>query len=692
MKNYAKQPQYARRRWLIPTAEVPLTNLVRESIVDEATLPLRLTACTPCFRAEAGAAGKDTRGMIRQHQFTKVELVSITTPEQSKDEHERMLACAEEVLRRLGLHYRVITLCTGDMGFASQKTYDIEVWLPGQNMYREISSCSVCGDFQARRMMARYRGKDGKPALRPHAQRLGRRGRPRADRGDGNLSAGRRLDRGAGRAAPYMGGIKKIEKKADAHPRHQRRRHPRAGPRSLRGDRARAVRRRLGGRAGERPVRRVAFALAQRSAAAAPDRRAALRGEGHADRLRHHGRAPHPAGKAPDLVLSGVNRGRNAAEDVLYSGTVAGAKEASVLGIPSFALSQAYTSASKQQPHWQTAIDHAPDIIRRVLKEGIPRDVLVNVNFPDCPPGAVKGIAVSTQGKRDQQLLHIDARHDGRGNPYYWIAYARGARPTGKDGTDLAALADNRISVTPLRLDLTDQPFLTKLAELFSGPNSEGRRADRAKSEQRMEFMLTLRRRGISDQAVLRAMDEVPREHFVEPRVRRQRLCRPGAADRLRPDHQPALCRRLHDRAARGAAGPSRARGRHRLGLSGGGAVAARPRGGHDRALPHARRQRARRGLKTLGYDNVEVLLGDGLGGVPMRAPFDRIIVTAAAESIPPALVDATRRGRHHGAAARAARRRAGARQADQDRQGVEREDLIPVRFVPLLPGQAREL
>jgi seryl-tRNA synthetase len=148
------------RLGLIPTAEVPLTNLVRESITDEAQLPMRLTACTPCFRAEAGAAGKDTRGMIRQHQFTKVELVSITTPEQSRDEHERMLACAEEVLRRLDLHYRVVTLCTGDMGFAAQKTYDIEVWLPGQNMYREISSCSVCGDFQARRMNARYRGKD----------------------------------------------------------------------------------------------------------------------------------------------------------------------------------------------------------------------------------------------------------------------------------------------------------------------------------------------------------------------------------------------------------------------------------------------------------------------------------------------------------------------------------------------------
>jgi seryl-tRNA synthetase len=150
------------RLWLIPTAEVPLTNLVRESIVDEDKLPMRLTACTPCFRAEAGAAGKDTRGMIRQHQFTKVELVSITTPEQSRAEHERMLSCAEEILKKLDLHYRVMTLCTGDMGFASQKTYDIEVWLPGQNMHREISSCSVCGEFQARRMNARFRGKDGK--------------------------------------------------------------------------------------------------------------------------------------------------------------------------------------------------------------------------------------------------------------------------------------------------------------------------------------------------------------------------------------------------------------------------------------------------------------------------------------------------------------------------------------------------
>jgi seryl-tRNA synthetase len=148
--------------WLIPTAEVPLTNLVRDSIRDEAELPIRVTAYTPCFRAEAGAAGKDTRGMIRQHQFSKVELVSITTPEQSADEHERMLNCAEEVLKRLGLAYRTMLLCSGDMGFAAQKTYDIEVWLPAQNRYREISSCSLCGDFQARRMQARFRPKAGK--------------------------------------------------------------------------------------------------------------------------------------------------------------------------------------------------------------------------------------------------------------------------------------------------------------------------------------------------------------------------------------------------------------------------------------------------------------------------------------------------------------------------------------------------
>ncbi len=148
--------------WLIPTAEVPLTNLVAGEILDETQLPMRLTAMTWCFRSEAGAAGKDTRGMLRQHQFTKVELVSIAHPDASEAEHERMTGCAEEVLKRLGLPFRTVVLCIGDMGFSARKTYDIEVWLPGQGRYREISSCSNCGDFQARRMKARFRPKGEK--------------------------------------------------------------------------------------------------------------------------------------------------------------------------------------------------------------------------------------------------------------------------------------------------------------------------------------------------------------------------------------------------------------------------------------------------------------------------------------------------------------------------------------------------
>ncbi len=154
--------------WLIPTAEASLTNIVREKVLDEKDLPIRMTAYTPCFRAEAGAAGRDTRGMIRQHQFSKVELVSIATPEQAEAEHERMLGCAEEVLKRLKLAFRTIVLCTGDMGFGSRKTYDIEVWLPGQNAYREISSCSQFGDFQARRMEARCKAGDAKAARYVH--------------------------------------------------------------------------------------------------------------------------------------------------------------------------------------------------------------------------------------------------------------------------------------------------------------------------------------------------------------------------------------------------------------------------------------------------------------------------------------------------------------------------------------------
>jgi seryl-tRNA synthetase len=200
-------------RWLIPTAEVSLTNYVREEILDEDKLPLRFTAWTPCFRAEAGAAGKDTRGMIRMHQFSKVELVSIAAPEQSDAEHERMTDCAQEILKRLNLHHRVVTLCAGDMGFSAKKTYDIEVWLPGQGRFREISSCSNCGEFQARRMQARYRGKDGK--VKGYVHTLNGSGLAvgrtliaileNYQNADGSIAVPDALK-------PYMGGLERIEK------------------------------------------------------------------------------------------------------------------------------------------------------------------------------------------------------------------------------------------------------------------------------------------------------------------------------------------------------------------------------------------------------------------------------------------------------------------------------------------------
>ena len=172
-------------------------------------------------------------------------------------------------------------------------------------------------------------------------------------------------------------------------------------------------------------------------------------------------------GKMPDLVLSGVNRGRNAGEDVIYSGTVAGAVEGTVIGVPSLALSQAYASRSGRPPYWETGLRYGPDIIRRVMAQGIPRDVLVNVNFPDCAPDDVKRIAVTAQGRRRQERVQIDKRKDGRGNPYYWIAYMRHGFVPAEDGTDLAALDEHCIAVTPLRLDMTDEPYMTKLAELF---------------------------------------------------------------------------------------------------------------------------------------------------------------------------------------------------------------------------------
>ena len=202
-------------RYLIPTAEVTLTNLVAGDILDQEKLPLRFTALTPSFRSEAGSAGRDTRGMLRQHQFWKCELVSITDVESSIDEHERMTACAEEVLKRLGLHFRTMTLCTGDMGFGARKTYDLEVWLPGQNTYREISSCSVCGDFQARRMDARYRGKGDKATKFVHTLNGSGTAVGRCLiavlenylNEDGSVTIPDAL-------LPYMGGLKRIEKTA----------------------------------------------------------------------------------------------------------------------------------------------------------------------------------------------------------------------------------------------------------------------------------------------------------------------------------------------------------------------------------------------------------------------------------------------------------------------------------------------
>ena len=202
-------------RWLIPTAEVPLTNMVREQVLGAGDLPLRFTALTPCFRSEAGSAGRDTRGMLRQHQFYKVELVSVTDEDSSIAEHERMTAAAEEVLKRLGLSYRVVTLCAGDMGFGARKTYDIEVWLPGQDAFREISSCSVCGDFQARRMGTRYRVEGEKAARYVHTLNGSGVAVGRAliavmenyQNEDGSITVPEAL-------RPYMGGLERIERTA----------------------------------------------------------------------------------------------------------------------------------------------------------------------------------------------------------------------------------------------------------------------------------------------------------------------------------------------------------------------------------------------------------------------------------------------------------------------------------------------
>ena len=468
----AEVVQYARelggnRLWLIPTAEVPLTNLVRESIVAEDELPLRFTACTPCFRAEAGAAGKDTRGMIRQHQFTKVELVSITTPEQS-----RRRARAHAGLRRGRAEEARPALPRGDAvhrrhGLRGAKDLRHRGLAAGpEHVPRDLLLLGlrrVPGPAHEGALQGQGRQGEGPCA---HAQRLRRRRRPRADRGDGDLSAGRWIDRGArrveavyGRADKGRTGVMRILITNDD------------GIHAEGLDACETIARTLSDEiwvvAPETDQSGVAHSLSLNDPLRlreVGDRRFAVKGtptDCVIMGLRYIMQEP------PDLVLSGVNRGRNCAEDVTYSGTVAGAMEGTVLGVPSFALSQSYSFANRTDPPWETAIQFAPDLIRRVLETGMPRDVLVNVNFPDCKPEEVAGIAVTCQGKRDQELLRIEPRQDGRGNPYYWIAFARGGIRGAAHGSDLAAIAANRIAVTPLKLDLTDEPFMTQLAELF---------------------------------------------------------------------------------------------------------------------------------------------------------------------------------------------------------------------------------
>ena len=463
-------------RWLIPTAEVPLTNLVREQIIAEEELPLRLTALTPCFRSEAGASGRDTRGMIRQHQFYKVELVSITTPETV-----RRRARAHGRLRRGGAEARwscrSAPCCSAPATWASARARPT-TWRSGcrgQETYREISSCSNCGDFQARRMDARYQAAGEKGTRFVHTLN-----------GSG-LAVGRTLVAVMENYQDEDGRIADPARAAALHGRaltpHRARRTGLMRILLTNDDGIHAE-----GLAGAGAHRRAAFATTSgswrrrtsspgASRAADPDRAAArapglaekrFAVDGHADRLRDAGDARHLVeGTRPDLVLSGVNRGQNVAEDVTYSGTVAGAMEGTILNVKSIALSQAYGPGGRSGIKWHCAAHHGPKVIAKILETGIEPGILVNVNFPDCEPDAVVGIAIAAQGQRNQALLAIDARQDGRGNPYFWLAFAK-ARFEPGHGSDLKAIAENRISVTPLRLDLTDEPTLTRFAQAFA--------------------------------------------------------------------------------------------------------------------------------------------------------------------------------------------------------------------------------
>ena len=455
---------------LIPTAEVPLTNLVREQILAEEELPLRFTALTPCFRAEAGAAGRDTRGMLRQHQFTKCELVSITTPETSADEHERMLACAEAVLKKLDLPFRTMTLCTGDMGFASAKTYDIEVWLPGQGAYREISSCSVCTDFQARRMNARYRPQDGKgTALRPHPERLRRRGRPRPHRRARELpERGRQRRDPAGAAALHGRPHPDREAGLNAHPLHQRRRHPRPGPDDAGGDRPRSSRT-TSGWSRRRPTRAASRTRSRSTircaCARSRERHFAVKGtptdcvimgvrhimrEAQA-RPRAVRRQPRPERRrGRELFRHGRRRHRGHDPRRAVDRPVAGLR-------PGPARRDQVAMRRGARPPGSCARSSSSASTRASSSTSTSRI---------ASPTRSQGAAVVNQGQRNQELLRLDERLDGRGNPYFWIAFER-RRFTPGNGTDLWAIANRRIAMTPLRLDMTDEPTLTRFAQAF---------------------------------------------------------------------------------------------------------------------------------------------------------------------------------------------------------------------------------
>ena len=449
--------------WLIPTAEMPLTNLVAGEILEEDALPLRFTAYTPCFRAEAGAAGKDTRGMLRQHQFSKVELVSVTRPEDSEAEHERMTACAEEVLKRLGLAYRVVVLSTGDMGFAARKTYDIEVWLPGQGRYREISSCSNCGDFQARRMNARYR-------------RAGERQTHFVHTLNGSaLAVGRTLVAVLEAYQQEGGGVTVPEALRPYLRRH-------GGDRLMRilvcnDDGIDAP--------GIKVLERVARGLSKDVWVVAPETQQSAASHSltlHRPlRLRKISRRRYAvngtptdcvflafnkilADGLPDLVLSGVNDGPNVGEDVTYSGTIAAAMEATLFGAPAVAFSQAYGDGRKHQ--WATAEQWAGRLLPMLIERGWPARVLINVNFPDLAAADVRGIRVVRQG------LHalddtLEERIDPRGAPYYWIGAQLPATGSGQRGTDMSAIDEGYVSVTPLHMDLTHRRTLTWLREVI---------------------------------------------------------------------------------------------------------------------------------------------------------------------------------------------------------------------------------